>query len=486
MPRLEKKKEFNLLELDKVLPQAVELEEAVLGAIMLEKDALTQIIYILTKPEVFYNSSHQVIFEAIMDLFDHGNPIDILTVTEQLKFNKKLDIAGGPYYISKLTSKVASSANIVYHSRIIFQKYLQRKIIQVTSDVNKKSYEDSTDVFELYDYLQEEIKKLGIDSMNVKENIEDSVKSTFDFIETHADVNSKNYFKTRLEGVNTILAPSPGNVLMVGGMSKSGKTSFVADMIMGLHQLNPNDVSTLWYSMEDPAKHLILGYISREIKLTLKQMLGIGYKMTAEEIAIAKSYQSELLKFDIEFVSKRTKIKTIKNHFINFIDKRKELHNKEKGRMYILVIDNLMKLTDYGEERGQQNTTTIDDYVASIIGDIFDATKDCCYIIMLHHFTKEQFDKKNIVDAFRPYMGHFRGSSRLHEICTQVALINRPGFFDDLVKEYKDTPYEETIKHLFLIDVTMNRFIGTTGIIRLLCNLNYRTFSDLNVETNQQ
>ena len=483
MPRQEKSN--NISELGMVAPNAEDLEMAVLGALMLEKDALTQIMYIISKPEIFYRKAHQLIFKAIMKLFDKGNPIDILTVTEQLKFNGDLDDAGGAYYITSLRGKVVSTANIQYHSRIIFQKYLQRELIRITAEINKKGYEDTTDVFELYDDLVEDLKRLGIDKINVKETIEDSVQSTFDFIETHSQAEAKNYFKTRLNGINTILAPSPGNVLMVGGMSKSGKTSFIAEMIMGLHELNPNDVSTLWYSMEDPPKHLILGYISREIKLTLKQMLGIDYKMTAEQITLAKSYQAELLKFDIEFVGKRTKIKTIKNHFINFIEKRKEKYKNQKGRMYILVIDNLMKLTDYGEERNQQNTTTIDDYVASVVGDIFDATKDVCYIIMLHHFTKEQFNKKNLVDAYKPSMEHFRGSSRLHEICTQVALINRPGFFSDLVKEYEDTPYLETLKHLFIVEITMNRFIGVVGTTRLLCNLNYRTFADLNCETNQ-
>ena len=122
-----------IFEHGKLPPQATDLEEAVLGAIMLEKDALTSVIDIL-RPEVFYKESHQKIYHAIVELFNKSEPIDILTVTAQLKKNGDLDMAGGAYYITQLTSRVASSANIEYHTRIISQKYLQRELIRISSE----------------------------------------------------------------------------------------------------------------------------------------------------------------------------------------------------------------------------------------------------------------------------------------------------------------------------------------------------------------
>jgi len=478
-----RKSDASLLALGKVPPSAIELEELVLGAMMLYNESINKIIHII-KPEIFYKEAHQNICTAILNLFNKNSPFDICIVTEELRHMAKLDVAGGPFYIAQLTTKVVSSSNIKFHCMIILQKYLQREIIRITSEVSNLAFEDTTDVFELYEKIQDDLKKLGIDKAAIKETIENSVDAAFDMIDSHANPDAKNYFKTRSENINKILAPTPGNILLIGGMSKHGKTSFMADMVMGLFENNPNDVSALWYSMEDPPKHIILGYISREIKLSIKQMLGIDYKMSVDEITLAKSYKKEILGYDIEYVGNRTKIKTVKNHFINFVQNRKEKYKNGKPRLYILVIDNLMKLSDYGEEREAKTTTAIDDYVASIIGDIFDTTKDCCYIIYLHHFTKEQFDKRNIVDAFRPSMGHFRGSSRIHEICTQVALINRPGFFSDLVNEYKGTPYYDVIKKLFIVEVMMNRFIGSTGIMRFLCDLDHRTFEDLNININ--
>ncbi|MEI7663497.1 MAG: replicative DNA helicase [Bacteroidota bacterium] len=134
----------------KIPPQALDLEEAVLGAMMLENDRLAEVIEVL-KPEVFYKESHQIIFSAIQRLFGHNEPVDILTVTEELRKNGELDIAGGPYFITMLTNRVASTANIEFHSRIILQKFIQRELIRVSSEIIKDAYEDTTDVFDLLD-----------------------------------------------------------------------------------------------------------------------------------------------------------------------------------------------------------------------------------------------------------------------------------------------------------------------------------------------
>ena len=137
-----------IFEHGKLPPQAVDFEEAVLGAAMLEKDAFNTIKNIL-RSNYFYKESHQRIFEAISELNYNNSPIDILTVTQQLKKNGDLDLSGGAYYITLLTSRVASSANIEAHARIIQQKYLQREIIRISSEMIREAFEDTTDVFDL-------------------------------------------------------------------------------------------------------------------------------------------------------------------------------------------------------------------------------------------------------------------------------------------------------------------------------------------------
>ena len=131
----------------KVPPQAKELEEAVLGAIMLEKNAFDSVVEIL-KPECFYVESHQRIFRAMQSLSQKSQPIDILTVVEELRFKEELEMVGGPYFVTKLTNAVVSSANIEAHARIILQKFIQRELIRISGEIIGDDYEDSTDVID--------------------------------------------------------------------------------------------------------------------------------------------------------------------------------------------------------------------------------------------------------------------------------------------------------------------------------------------------
>ena len=135
----------------KVQPQAIPLEEAVLGALMLDKDALPVVMDIL-QSESFYSDGHKAIYKAILRLFEKSQPIDLLTVNEELKKSGELELAGGSYYLVELTNRVASTANIEYHARIVAQKHIQRELIRVSNQIIKDAYEDTTDVFDLLDF----------------------------------------------------------------------------------------------------------------------------------------------------------------------------------------------------------------------------------------------------------------------------------------------------------------------------------------------
>ncbi len=134
--------------LGKVPPQATDVEEAVLGAIMCEKNAIIDVASVLRK-EMFYKEQHATIYEAIQQLFSEANPIDMRTVVARLKKNGKLELVGGAYYIAELVSKVSSAANIAYHSAILVEMAMKREMIQMASEVHQDSYEDTSDVFEI-------------------------------------------------------------------------------------------------------------------------------------------------------------------------------------------------------------------------------------------------------------------------------------------------------------------------------------------------
>src|SRR3546814_426001 len=156
-------------QLGKLPPQAVDLEETVLGAIMIEKDALTKVIEFL-KPEMFYKDSHQKIYESIQHLFEKTQPIDILTVTQRLRQSGELDFVGDAFYITELTNRVASAANIEYHARIISEKFIQRRLISISTEIINSAYEETSDVFELLDAAEKNL--FSIAESNLRRNFD--------------------------------------------------------------------------------------------------------------------------------------------------------------------------------------------------------------------------------------------------------------------------------------------------------------------------
>jgi replicative DNA helicase len=146
-------------ELGRVPPQAIDLEEAVLGAVLLEKNALTSVVSFL-KPEHFYTSAHELIYKAVIQLFQSASPVDMRTVVMQLRKNGELELAGGAYYIAELTSKVSSAANIEYHARIVVEMAIKRTVITIGHSMSSKGYEDSMDVFALLDFAESSIFNL--------------------------------------------------------------------------------------------------------------------------------------------------------------------------------------------------------------------------------------------------------------------------------------------------------------------------------------
>lgn len=142
-----------------VPPQAVELEEAVLGALMLENDSVSTVQEYLTEP-AFYTEEHRLIYRSIEELSQARKPVDLYTVTERLRSKNELTKVGGAAYLAQLTQKVGSAANVEFHSRIIAQKYVQRELIRSAVEIQKRSYDNATDVTDLIGFAESEILKI--------------------------------------------------------------------------------------------------------------------------------------------------------------------------------------------------------------------------------------------------------------------------------------------------------------------------------------
>ncbi|MBM3918620.1 MAG: replicative DNA helicase [Sphingomonadales bacterium] len=162
-------REVSQMAASKVPPQSVELEEAVLGALMLEKEALSAVIDVL-KPEVFYVPKNQRVYEAIQRLFEQSKPVDLLTVTQELRQLGKLDEVGGAFHVAELTNRVGSAAHVEYHARVLLEKHILRELIRLSGEVTRLAFDETTDVFELLDKAESDL--FAVADQHIRRNSE--------------------------------------------------------------------------------------------------------------------------------------------------------------------------------------------------------------------------------------------------------------------------------------------------------------------------
>jgi replicative DNA helicase len=251
----------------KLPPQALEIEEAVLGALMIEKDALTNVIDIL-KPESFYKDSHKEIYRAILDLFSMSEPVDILTVTQRLRSTGKLEMAGGPFYITELTSRVNSAANIEAHSRIITQQSIKRELISIASEIQRDAYEDTTDVFQLLDKTEQNL--FTISESNIRKNFADMRSLMQQAIK---ELESKKDHKDGLTGVPTGFSAldrltsgwQRSDLVILAARPGMGKTAFVVSAMRNAAVEFGHAVAI--FSLEMSSIQLVNRLISAEAEL---------------------------------------------------------------------------------------------------------------------------------------------------------------------------------------------------------------------------
>lgn len=259
----------------KVPPQARPLEEAVLGAIMLEKGAFETASEIL-QPESFYVDAHQRVFNAFKSLALKSQPIDELTVVEQLRSTEELDMVGGPYFITKLTGAVVSSAHIEAHCRIIMQKYLQREIIRIGGEMISDAYEDSTDVFQLLETVENNVYSITLN--NLKKDFSSIDTGLVKVIQRIEDL--RNADDTTVSGVPTGFPDldrithgwQPTDLIILAARPSVGKTAFALNLARNaaLHPVKPTPVAI--FSLEMSEGQLIQRVLSAESEIWLERI----------------------------------------------------------------------------------------------------------------------------------------------------------------------------------------------------------------------
>ena len=414
-----RQKQVVVPDMGRLQPQARELEEAVLGALMLEKDAYSIVSEIL-KPESFYEKAHEKIYAAIVDLAISQRPVDMLTVTEQLKKRGELEEVGGPFYISQLTSKVASSAHIEYHARIIAQKYLARELISFTAMIQGKAFDESIDVEDL---MQEaEGKLFEISQRNVKKDvtqINPVIKEAMVMLEKAANQKEGlSGLRTGFEGLDKMTSGwQNSDLIIIAARPAMGKTAFVLSMAknIAVDYRNPVALFSLEMSNVQLVNRLITNVCeipSEKIKsgqLANYEWQQLDYKL--KDLLDAPLYVDDTPSLSV--FELRTKARRLV---------------REHG-VKIIIIDYLQLMNASGMAFGSRQ-----EEVSTISRSLKGLAKELNIPIVALSQLNRGVESREGIDGKRPQLSDLRESGAIEQDADMVCFIHRPEYY----KIYQD------------------------------------------------
>lgn len=251
----------------RVPPQAVDIEMAVLGAMLLEKEAISKALEILDET-AFYKPAHQEIFQAMIALFERNEAVDSITLVEELRRRGKLDQVGGPLYISDLTMRVTSAANVEYHAKIVLEKALLRGLISASTEVNSRAYNDSEDALDLLDEAEQRI--FQISEKRLKKSFVPMSDAVFTTMEMLESIHGKHSGVTGVpSGFSTLDNLTGGfqrsDLVIVAGRPSMGKTAFV--LSAARNAAIDHEIPVGFFSLEMSAQQLVLRLICAEARV---------------------------------------------------------------------------------------------------------------------------------------------------------------------------------------------------------------------------
>ena len=261
----------NLTAGGRVPPQAVDLEEAVLGALLIDKNALSKIVDIL-HDGAFYNEKNQHIFKSVVRLFGENQPVDILTVASDLRKEGLMKQAGGEVYLAQLSQKVSSAAHIEYHARIIIQKHIQRELIRISSEIIESAFDETTDVLELLDSSEQKLFEVA--QGNLKRNYESSealIRQALERIEHISKQEGLSGVPSGFSDLDRITSGwQPSDLIILAARPGMGKTAFVLSMARNM--AIEHDKKVAIFSLEMSSVQLITRIISSETGLNSEKL----------------------------------------------------------------------------------------------------------------------------------------------------------------------------------------------------------------------
>jgi len=415
-PSVKRKKTIDLTTLDaggRIPPQAMDFEEAILGAIMLEKDALRDAIEVL-QGKHFYNENNRFIFESMIDLYNLNQPVDILTVTEKLKIKGLLELVGGPFYIAKLTSRVASAANIQYHAHIVIQKFIQRELIRISGETLSSAFDEGTDAFKLLDETEKDLYEVKNDGMKRSyKEISSIINEAISIIEANHDKkDGLTGIPSGLKNLDDITSGwQKSDLIILAARPGMGKTALALTMLRNAAVDFMKPVAI--FSLEMSAAQLVTRLIAAESEISsekLKKGTLEEHEWTQLHTKIQKLSKAQIFIDDTPSLP-----------IFEFKAKCRRLHSKHHIEMVVVDYLQLMRGEDVGKNGNREQE----------IGSISRALKGLAKELNIPIIALAQLsrDVEKRAGDKKPQLSDLRESGSIEQDADIVGFIWRPNYY---------------------------------------------------------
>ena len=441
----------------KTPPQAIEIEEAVLGALMLDQNAIVNAIEML-HPDFFYKPEHQYIFRAIHNLVEKARPVDLLTVIEELRLEGNLENAGGSYAVAQITNHVTSSAHIEHHARILSEKFIQRELIRISTETIKNAYDETTDVVQLLDKTEQ--KLMDINDNNFRsdyQNISDIVAKAMGEIEEASKIEGgitglPSGF-TELD--NLTAGFHPGTLVIIAARPAMGKTAFALTMMLNMAIDYKKPVA--FFSLEMPATEIAMRLIASQSSIEAQKLKKGTLTEKEKEVILAQTQRLNTAPIYIDDSSQ-----------LSIFELRAKCRRlKQRFNIQAVFIDYLQLMkgdTDNRNANREQEISTISRQLKSLSKEL-----------AIPVFALAQLSRAVETRATKePMLSDLRESGAIEQDADIVMFLYRPDYYN--IPEDEDGPTMGLAKVLL-----QKHRAGSTGKINLRFKSQYARFENMDM-----
>lgn len=444
----------------KVPPQAVDVETAILGIILLEKDAFDQVVEFL-KPECFYRDAHQKIFAAMCIMNQRSQSIDQLTLVEELRRIEQLEECGGPYFIIQLTNAVSSGAHVTHYCRIVYERFIKREIIRISGEMISEAYEDASDAFQLMDHADKSITDLTLKRVGNKIPGVDSL-----IMERFQRVNdlrkNANHLTGITSGFQSIDRITHGwqetDLIVLAARPSVGKTALAIQLGRNAAK-SKNPVSVVIFSLEMSAGQLTDRLLSSESEIWLDR---ISNGMMEED------HMKQLYEKGLQPLS-TANIFIDDTPALNIYELRAKARIlKRKQNIGLIIIDylQLMSAPIEGRYNRENEISTISRNLKALAKELKIS------IIALSQLSREPEKRKG--DLKMPQLSDLRESGAIEQDADMVMTMYRPEYYDEANNEMGESTKGET--HISILKHRNGKLAKGKEVIKLRADLNIQKF----------